>query len=108
MKANSPKEISKVQQGIWQNSSAMLLKTIPQQAQGQHGVFYRKIRLRHKPVVPVGKMDKYGNIVTNHTELKKLYIILDTFIWKLRKRPSNPKMLEMHSAKEIMFQKILK
>ena len=30
---------------------------------------YRKSRPKHKPVVPVGKMDKHGNIVTYHTEL---------------------------------------
>ena len=62
---------------------------------------YRKMRPRHKPVVPVGKMDKQGNIVTNHTEHKKLYI--DTFIWRLRKRSSNPKLLEIHRAKENFF-----
>ena len=59
------------------------------------------MRPRHKPVVPVGKMDKQGNIVTNHTEHKKLYI--DTFIWRLRKRPSSPKLLEIHRAKENFF-----
>ena len=30
---------------------------------------YRKIRPRNKPVIPVGKKDKQGHIVTNHSEL---------------------------------------
>ena len=67
---------------------------------------YRKIRPRHKPVVPVGKKDKKGHIVSNHVELKKLY--LNTFVWRLRERPSHPKMIELHIAKENMFQTILK
>ena len=33
---------------------------------------YRMFRPRHKPVVPVGKKDKQGKIITNHIELKKL------------------------------------
>ena len=28
---------------------------------------YRKLRLRHKPVIPVGKKDKQGHIVTKRT-----------------------------------------
>ena len=67
---------------------------------------YRKLRPKHKPVIPVGKKNKHGHIVTNHKELRKLY--LETFIWRLRKRPSHPKMVNLHTAKENMFQTILK
>ena len=28
---------------------------------------YRKLQLRHKPVIPVGKKDKQGHIVTKRT-----------------------------------------
>ena len=37
------------------------------------------------PVVPVGKKDGTGNIITNHEGLKNLY--LKTYIHRLRNRP---------------------
>ena len=67
---------------------------------------YRKLWPRHKPVIPVGKKDKQGHLVTNHKELEKMY--LDNFIWRLRKRLSHPKMVYLHHAKENMFQTVLK
>ena len=67
---------------------------------------YRKMRPKHKPVIPVGKKDKNGEIITNQTQLKNLY--LETFIWRLRTRPSKPSMLKIHKLKESMFQQILK
>ena len=39
---------------------------------------YRKLRPRHKPVIPVGKINNLGTIVTNHMELKKLF--LETYV----------------------------
>ena len=67
---------------------------------------YRKLRPRHKPVIPVGKKDMLGNIITNHTSLKKLY--LETFVWRLRQRPAHPNMVEIHNAKEKMFKTVMK
>ena len=67
---------------------------------------YRKLRPKHKPVVPVGKKDNKGKIVTNQEELKALY--LETFVWRLRERPTHPKMANLHQEKEKMFQTILK
>ena len=57
-------------------------------------------------MIPVGEKDKHGTIVTNHVELKKLY--LETYLWRLRQRPSHPKMVKIHNAKERMFQTVLK
>ena len=57
-------------------------------------------------MIPVGKKDQLGSIVTNHMELKKLY--LETYVWRLRQRPSHPNMVEIHNAKEKMFETVLK
>ena len=54
----------------------------------------------------MGKKDKDGKVVTNQEGLKKLY--LDTFVWRLRERTSNPKMKSLHQEKQKMFQTILK
>ena len=66
---------------------------------------YRKVRPRHKPVIPVGKKNQLGTIATNHMELKKLY--LETYVWRLRERPSHPNLVEIHSAKQKMFETVL-
>ena len=51
--------------------------------------------------VPVGKKNKQGKIVTNHTELKNLY--LDTYTQRLRNRPMKEEFKEIQDLKKDIF-----
>ncbi len=55
--------------------------------------------------MPVGKFDNMGNLITDQTGLKKLY--LETFIWRLRDRPIRPDLSDIQLLKTNMFDKIL-
>ena len=55
--------------------------------------------------MPVGKFDNMGNLITDQTGLKKLY--LETFIWRLRDRPIRPDLSDLQLLKTTMFDKIL-
>ena len=57
-------------------------------------------------VVPVGKKDKTGNIVTNHAGLKQLY--LNTYIHRLRTRPIKEEFEQMKQFKDELFELRLK
>ena len=58
------------------------------------------------PVIPVGKKDKGGNVVTNHVGLKHLY--LDTYIHRLRNRPMKTDNQEIKDLKTQLFDLRLK
>ena len=45
------------------------------------------------PMVPVGKKDTSGNVITNHSGLKELY--LKTYIHRLRNRPIKDELEEI-------------
>ena len=67
--------------------------------------------LKHKfpknlNAVPVGKRDKDGKIVTDHTELKQLY--LKTYAQRLRNRPIKDKFEHIKELKEDLFNDRLK
>ena len=66
----------------------------------------RKVRPKHTPPIPVGKIDFEGNMVTDQNSLKKLY--LETFIWRLRDRPMKPDLVDLQLLKEKLFKTILK
>ena len=51
---------------------------------------------------PMGKKDKYGNLITNHEELKKLY--LETYVHRLRNRPMKSEYEEIKKLKEELFE----
>ena len=61
---------------------------------------------KNSSVVPVGKKDKDGKIVTNHSELKHLY--LATYTQRLRNRPIKEEFEEIKSMKEDIFKNRLK
>ena len=52
-------------------------------------------------VIPVGKKDRKGNIITNHMGLKHLY--LKTYVGRLRDRPIREDFLELKKLKQILF-----
>ena len=54
------------------------------------------------PLVPVGKKDRSGNMITNHERLKKLY--LQTYIHRLRNRPIKEKFQEIKAFKDELFE----
>ena len=54
------------------------------------------------PAVPVGKKDKWGNIITNHEGLKKLY--LQTYLNRLRNRPIKQEFEEIKKLKTNLFE----
>ena len=76
--------------------------------QNTKGTWYqiRKVRPKHMPTVPVGKINNDGKIVSDQDGLKKLY--LETFIWRLRDRPIRPDLVDIQEAKEKLFKAILK
>ena len=76
--------------------------------QNTKGSWYqiRKVRPKHLPTVPTGKIDSQGKIVSDQIGLKKLY--LETFIWRLRERPMKPDLVEIKKVKEELFKAILK
>ena len=57
---------------------------------------------KNKIPVPVGKKDVFGNIVTNHEGLKKLY--LNTYKQRLRNRPINDNFEKIKKHKEELFE----
>ena len=61
---------------------------------------------KHLSAVPVGKRDKSGNIITNHTELKHLY--LKTYVNRLRSRPMKPEFEDLKNMKTNLFDLRLK
>ena len=56
--------------------------------------------------VPVGKKNRDGKIVTEHEELKHLY--LKTYVQRLRKRPMKEKLADLKVMKEDIFENRLK
>jgi hypothetical protein len=56
--------------------------------------------------VPVGKKDNKGNLVTNHKELKHLY--LKTYTQRLRNRPIKDELKELKNLKDELFSTRLK
>ena len=56
---------------------------------------------KNTPIIPVGKKDRYGNLITNHEGLKNLY--LDTYIHRLRNRPIKDEFLELKHLKSELF-----
>ena len=57
---------------------------------------------KNKIPVPVGKKDVFGNIVTNHEGLKKLY--LNTYKQRLRNRPINDNFEKIKRHKDELFE----
>merc|ERR1712240_34100 len=57
---------------------------------------------KHLNAVPVGKKDRSGNIITNHKELKHLY--LETYMNRLRNRPIKPGFEKLQDMKNDLFQ----
>ena len=53
------------------------------------------------PVIPVGKNDRCGSIITNHMGLNHLY--LQTYIHRLRSRPIKPEFQEIMTLKSELF-----
>ena len=76
--------------------------------QNTKGTWYqiRKVRTKHMPTVPVGKVNNVGKIVCDQDGLKKL--CLETFIWRLRDRPLRPDLVDIQEAKEKLFEAMLK
>ena len=58
------------------------------------------------PVIPVGKKDRHGNLITNHEGLKHLY--LETYIKRLRNRPIRSDFEELKKMKMELFNLRLK
>ena len=54
------------------------------------------------PAVPVGKKDKFGNVITNHEGLKQLY--LNTYVHRLRNRPMKEEYQDIKVLKEELFE----
>ena len=65
----------------------------------------RKTRPKYLPIVPVGKINSEGKMITDQEGLKKLY--LETFLWRLRDRPIRPDLVDLHLIKTKMFETIL-
>jgi hypothetical protein len=65
----------------------------------------RKVRPKHMPTVPVGKIDNNGKLIVDQVGLKKLY--LETFLWRLRDRPIKPELVEIENIKNDVFKAIL-
>ena len=59
-----------------------------------------------KPAIPVGKRNNKGKIITNHSELKQLY--LQTYLHRLRNRPGNDDLQEIRKFKSELFKIRLK
>ena len=59
-----------------------------------------------KPAIPVGKRNSKGKIITNHSELKQLY--LQTYVQRLRNRPRNDDLEEIRKFKIELFRIRLK
>ena len=57
---------------------------------------------KNEPVIPVGKKDRKGNMVTNHMGLKHLY--LKTYVNRLRNRPIKADFEELKQLKQILFE----
>ena len=57
-------------------------------------------------VIPVGKRDRRGNIITNHMGLKHMY--LKTYVDRLRSRPMREDFEELKQLKKILFELRLK
>ena len=57
-------------------------------------------------VMPVGKKDNKGNIITNHEQLKQLY--LKTYVQRLRNRPMKDNLQVLKSMKNELFEIRLK
>ena len=55
--------------------------------------------------IPLGKKDKFGNMVTSHFGLKNLY--LKTYLHRLRNRPMKNEMVEIKKLKDDLFDKRL-
>ena len=54
------------------------------------------------PSIPVGKKDRFGNLISNHEGLKKLY--LQTYVDRLRNRPIKEEFEELKILKEELFE----
>ena len=52
-------------------------------------------------VIPVGKKDRDGNVITNHIGLKHLY--LQTYVNRLRNRPIREDFEELKQLKQLLF-----
>ena len=52
-------------------------------------------------MVPAGKKDTSGNVITNHSGLKELY--LKTYIHRLRNRPIKDELKEIKILKDELF-----
>ena len=61
---------------------------------------------KHLNAVPVGKKDVSGNIITNHKELKHLY--LETYMNRLRNRPMKTGFEKLQNLKTDLFNLRLK
>ena len=57
---------------------------------------------KNAPIIPIGKKDKSGNLVTNFEGLKSLY--LKTYINRLRNRPIKSEYEEIKAMKEELFE----
>ena len=56
--------------------------------------------------MPVGKKDGQGNLITNHKQLKKLY--LKTYTQRMRNRPMKTELGELKDLKDELFNVRLK
>ena len=56
--------------------------------------------------IPIAKTDKKGNLITNHKDLKNLY--LKTYKQRMRNRPIKEELSELKDMKENLFNKRLK
>ena len=61
----------------------------------------RKKSIKCQPQVPIGKLDKNKQIVTNHEGLKGLYI--NTYLERLENRPIMPGFEELKELKMMLF-----
>ena len=57
---------------------------------------------KNAPIVPVGKKDKSGNLITNFEGLKSLY--LKTYIDRMRERPIKDEYKDIKELKEELFE----
>ena len=58
------------------------------------------------PAIPVGKRNNEGKIITDHVQLKHLY--LQTYLHRLRNRPGNDDLEEIRKFKMTLFETRLK
>ena len=58
------------------------------------------------PLLPVGKKNRNGKVITNHMGLKKLY--LETYLHRIRKRPIKTEFQEIEKMKNNLFDLRLK